>query len=411
MTGAPDERLQRVLGGDDLAALRKRMRRHFERMDLDRPQASLRLGELSAREHEVLASLMGRPARSARSIQVDIAAIDAALSRSGIAVSLKAALERLDGPIVHLPTERAELSSRWASVVGSARHPDLARLLNAPRGLGLLKRLAKQDPHAADHVRERADSVLQQLPVEGWPRARLAAEVFGDAHGLDRGQPAATLVLATLRLAAQAVFQAPEADLLEEERDRSVWARSGVLVNELARPALFLNIPTRNGTSSAAQAGEPAYASLRSLLRSPPAWAVSGKTVYVCENPNVVAIAADQLGSNCAPLACTDGMPAAAQRMLLIQLAKAGANLVYHGDFDWPGLRIANFVIRSVGARPWRFRHEDYSACHINPLGQRLSGTPVPASWDTLLAPAMQACGLEIPEEAVAATLLQDLTR
>lgn len=411
MTEAPDERLQRVLGGDDLAALRKRMRRHFERMDLDRAQAGLRLSELSAREHEVLASLMGRPARSARSIQVDIAAIDAALSRAGIAASLKVALERLDGPIVHLPTARAESSSRWASVVGNARHPDLARLLRAPRGLGLLKRLAKRDPHMADHVRERADSVLQRLPVEGWPRARLAAAVLGDAHGLDRGQPTATLVLATLRLAAPTNFQASEADLLEEERDRSVWARSGVLVNELARPALFLNIPIKDSTSFAAQAGEPIYASLRRLLRSPPAWDVLGKTVYVCENPNFVAIAADQLGSNCAPLACTDGMPAAAQRMLLIQLAKAGANLMYHGDFDWPGLHIANFVIRSVGARPWRFGHEDYGACDINPLGQRLSGTPVPASWDTLLAPAMQACGLEIPEEAVAATLLQDLTR
>jgi len=43
----------------------------------------------------------------------------------------------------------------------------------------------------------------------------------------------------------------PEADVpdllpdLQEERDRSVWARAGILVNELARPALFLNLPTR----------------------------------------------------------------------------------------------------------------------------------------------------------------------
>ena len=29
------------------------------------------------------------------------------------------------------------------------------------------------------------------------------------------------------------------------ERDRDVWAKAGVLVNELARPALFLNLPMR----------------------------------------------------------------------------------------------------------------------------------------------------------------------
>lgn len=410
MSDASDERLERLLGGDDLAELRRRLRRHFERANLDRPQANLRLSQVSVREYEILASLMGRPTRHANSIQVDIAAIDAALSRAGIAPSLKAALERFDGPIIHLPTARAEALSRWDSVARDAQHPDLARLLQTPRGLGLLKRLAKQDPAVAGQVRQRADRVLQRLPVKGWPRAQIAAEILGDAHGLDSGQPAATLIAAALRQAAPANPEASEADLLDEERDRSVWARSGVLVNELARPALFLNIPTQGGAGFAAEAGEPTYASLRRLLRTPPAWAVSGRPVHVCENPNFVAIAADQLGSGCAPLACTDGMPAAAQRVLLTQLAKAGARLLYHGDFDWPGLRIANFVIRSFGAQPWRFGAGDYVACDINPLGQRLAGTPVPASWDAALSPAMQARDLALPEEAVAATLLQDLT-
>lgn len=101
--------------------------------------------------------------------------------------------------------------------------------------------------------------------------------------------------------------------------------------------------------------GEPGYLSLRRLLRSPPAWAVADVTVYVCENPNLMAIAADRVGARCAPLVCTDGMPAAAQRTLLAQLAQAGARLRYHGDFDWAGLRIANHVMRTWEARPWRF--------------------------------------------------------
>jgi uncharacterized protein (TIGR02679 family) len=204
---------------------------------------------------------------------------------------------------------------------------------------------------------------------------------------------------------------APATELLEEERDRTLWARAGVLVNELARPALFLNLRMEDGGTFAGEAGEPAYATLRRLLRSPPRLAVAGRTVYVCENPNLVAIAADRLGERCAPLVCTDGMPAAAQRTLLLQLAEAQANLFYHGDFDWPGLRIANLVMRSFGARPWRFGAGDYTACVARSTGQTLAGPPTPAAWDAALAPAMQERGLAIPEEAVAAALLQDLQR
>ncbi len=93
------------------------------------------------------------------------------------------------------------------------------------------------------------------------------------------------------------------------ERDREIWASAGILVNELARPVLFLNLPTREVESDRWRAGEPSYASLRSLLRAPPAWEVAKRIVYVCENPNLVAIAADHWGSDCAPLVCTDGMP------------------------------------------------------------------------------------------------------
>ena len=102
-------------------------------------------------------------------------------------------------------------------------------------------------------------------------------------------------------------------------------------------------------------------------------------------------------------------MPAAAQRTLLSHLAGASARLLYHGDFDWPGLRIANFVIRSFGALPWRFGAEDYAAYVPSSPAQALVGTPTPAVWDTTLASTMRERGLAVPEEAVAATLLRDL--
>src|SRR5690606_11042509 len=132
-----------------------------------------------------------------------------------------------------------------------------------------------------------------------------------------------------------------------EERQRDVWARAGILVNELARPALLLNLPVTASHPKPGYPGEPSYISLRQLLRASPAWSVADRTVHICENPTVLAIAADRLGVRCSPLVCTEGMPSAAQRILLDQLQAAGAKLLYHGDFDWPGIRIANFVIRT----------------------------------------------------------------
>jgi uncharacterized protein (TIGR02679 family) len=409
MSGEADERLRRLIGGEALADLRRRLRRHFERADTAAPSGTIRLGNVSAHEYEALARLMGRRPRQAGSIQVDVAAIDAAMSNAGIAPSLRAALERLDGPIAHLPTVRAETAARWAAVADGARDPGLAQILQSPLGLGLLKRLARQDAAAAARLRDRADLVLQRLPVPGQPRSQLAAEALGDAHALDNGEPAATLVLAVLRQAAPPGEDGAAPDAAEEEDRRTLWARAGVLVNELARPALVLNLPLAGGGYLAGAAGEPAFASLRQLMRSPPRLAVAGRTIYVCENPNLVAIAADRLGPRCAPLVCTDGMPAAAQRTLLAQLAQAGAHLLYHGDFDWPGLRIANLVIGSFGAQPWRFGAADYTAATGIASGQALTGPTVPAAWDAALAPAMQRHGLAIAEEAVAAALLPDL--
>jgi uncharacterized protein (TIGR02679 family) len=97
---------------------------------------------------------------------------------------------------------------------------------------------------------------------------------------------------------------------------------------------------------------------------------------------------------------------------LLSQLALAGARLCYHGDFDWPGLRIANHVMREHNAGPWRFNAADYIAAvrTASGLAQRLEGVTVKASWDDELAAAMHEHGVAVAEEAVAAQLLSDLT-
>jgi uncharacterized protein (TIGR02679 family) len=425
MSTTRDDRLQRLLGGDHLAMLRKRLRRRFERAEPDQAREKFRISQITTEEHAVLASLIGRPPQFSGSLQIDLRELDAALARAGIAISLRDALEQLDGPITNPAAARDVMRARWSAVVDGCGHPDLARFLQAPIAIGLLKRLSGGNPDAAAELCCRVEAVLQRLPANGLTRAQLAADVLGDAHALDNGRPAATLVLAVWRQGvALAAARQGGADTLAdlpgedgnqqdavEESARDVWARAGVLVNELARPALFLNLPGVGPESGVQVPGEPGYVSLRTLLRSPPAWAVAGCAVYVCENPNLLAIAADRLGQRCPPMVCTDGMPSAAQRRLLNHLAQAGAVLRYHGDFDWSGLRIGNYVMREYGARPWRFGAEDYSlAVQTAPRpGHRLEGAEVLASWDAGLAPVMQDHQLAIAEEGVAGSLLEDL--
>lgn len=390
-----DPRLVRLLGGPELAALRQRLRRRYEQ---GLAPGTLRLTGLNEAEYAALAALLGLPARPRASVQVDLRAVDAALCGAGIAASLRAALEVLDGPLVDRAAQRERAQSMWRRIALSAA-PRLQLLLGHAHGLGLLKRLSRHDESVAASLCRDASAVLARLPAAGVPRAQLAAECVGDAHALDDGQPVAALVIATLRRDTDAAAGEETA----AERRRELWAGAGVLVNELARPALCLNLP------GAGEAGEPGYLSLRRLLRHPPRWAVQGRDVHVCENPNIVAIAADRLGARCKPLICTDGMPAAAQRTLLAQVAQAGARLHYHGDFDWPGIVIGNHLVRRLGARAWRFGANDYLAALAGAAGARLEGGSVDACWDARLAAVMLDRGIAVAEEAVAGLLLLDL--
>jgi uncharacterized protein (TIGR02679 family) len=405
---AADDRLQRLLGGEPLAQLRLRLRQRFERAAPGAEVQGFRIERLTAPEHATLAALQGRRARFTASMQVDVAMIDASLRQAGVANSLRAALELLDGRIVHRAAEREALQTQWHELRDACVHPALASVLQTPSSLGLLKRLAGQNHATAARFLERAQTVLNQLPARGLTRAQLAARALGDAHALDNGCAVTTLVLAVLRSTLnREASPAPEEAGFDEASNRELWASAGVLVNELARPALVLNLP------NVATLGEPTYLSLRSLLRSPPEWTMRGRTVFVCENPNLLAIAADHLGASCAPMVCTDGMPAAAQRTVLIQLTQAGATLRYHGDFDWPGIRIGNHMMREHGAQPWCFGAADYLAALIlaPKPGRPLQGVEAEPLWDATLAVAMRTGQQAIDEEMVAEQLIQDIAQ
>jgi uncharacterized protein (TIGR02679 family) len=415
MTSAPvneqrsidGERLQNLLGGVELANLRLRLRARYER---GTPRDEFTLTDLLIHERRALAGLLGRRALTAGSMRIRQSELDAALSRAGIAATLREALEFLDGSLSDRRADRAARAQAWSAALSLTEEPRLIALLTEAAGSALVKRLSGSDPARAELLLAQAARVLGRLPGHGISRAQLAAEVLGDSHGLDNGRPVATVVLRAR--AAETSLDAIEAAELQdaEESVRERWARLGITVNELALPALCLNLPWLHAPVALGMArGEPMHLSLRALLRHPPTWQVAHRDVFVCENPNIVAIAADRLGAACAPLVCTDGMPSAAPQTLLSQLAAAGARLRYHGDFDWAGLVISNFVMREFAAEPWRFGTADYlSATADHRLALR-DDKPVVARWDDRLAAAMSERRVVVHEEGVVESLLMDL--
>ena len=416
------ERLQKLLGGAALANLRLRLRARYER---GASRDEFTLTDLSGHERRALAGLLGRRTLAAGSMRIRRSELDAALAHASIAGTLREALAFLDGPLSDRRADRAAREQAWSTTLSCASEPRLAGLLGTAAGVALVKRLSDSDPTRATLLLSQTARVLARLPGHGTSRAQLAAEVLGDSHGLDNGRPVATLVLRAS--AAEASVDAIEAAGLQdaEESVRERWARLGITVNELVLPALCLNLPgpdtdiayrhLQRTTSLGPQPrivlspGEPVHLSLRSLLRHSPAWHVAHRDVFVCENPNIVAIAADRLGATCAPLVCTDGMPSAAQQTLLAQLAANGAALHYHGDFDWPGLIIGNFVMREFGATPWRFGTADYLSATAGHEMALREDKPVVARWDSRLADAMSERRVVVHEEGVVEALLIDL--
>jgi uncharacterized protein (TIGR02679 family) len=399
------DRLQRLLGGPELAGLRLRLRARFER-GATRDEFTL-IG-LATAERRALAGLLGRPVGHSDSMRVRLSEIDAALFHAGVAATLRDALEALDGPVHDLKATRTAREEAWSEILESVEHPRLKALLEDPTGGSLLKRFAGGDPRRAAELLDSVGRVVDRLPERGWPLASLAAAELGNAHALDSGSPVATLVLRAFGLEQSAV---------DGERARDQWARLGITVNELAAPVLCLNLPAIGDAAasriarSCAASGEPFHLTLRALLRESPAWDVAERPVFVCENPSILSMAADRLGAQCAPLICTNGMLAAAQQTLLRQVVAGGARLMYHGDFDWPGIRIGNFVMRELQASAWRFSVEDYVTACAGSTGTLPDEARIEAAWDAQLGAEMRARRKAIHEEAVGEILIADLSR
>jgi uncharacterized protein (TIGR02679 family) len=242
----------------------------------------------------------------------------------------------------------------------------------------------------------------------------LAADVTGDTKALSPGT-----VLSTLVLRALAIKSGTGRPRTAEER-RDLWEASDVVIDDLASRVLVLNLPAEGRglaewLAGAARLGVPFYVTLHQLMTLPVT--ICGALVHVCENPAVLRRAAAELGPGSAPLLCTEGRPSMAFHQLAGVIVRGGGELLYHGDFDWPGLAIASSVMGRHGARPWRMSAADYIAgvhrnagVHSHAEHVRLAGTPQPTEWDPGLAEVMAASGRVVYEESVADALLTDLS-
>jgi len=408
-------RLRRLLGGPDTAWLLQRVRdRIADGLALDTPVV---LGDSTAEQRRAVGLLLGRRSGRGRSLAVPLAELDRVLRESEVSPDgLSAAVVALTGPVPDRQARRMAEATAWRTALAPLALCEAPLATDAWRDRleagGLLRRLSTGDADKAGLLAEQAARVLDALPAEGVTLAVLAARTTGDAHALDQGRPLATLV----RSAARAWSGLADQETEGAEGRRAVWASVGVAVDELSSRVLTVGLPgsatgvTGRILAAAAEGGEPCVLTLRQLTGRVTDLGVSGRRVFLCENPAVVATAAEALGPDCPPLVCVEGSVSVAARTLLPLLPAQGAMPVYHGDFDWGGVRIAADVMRLTGARPWRFGRSDYLAALAAGLGTPLTGgVPAPTVWDPGLAEALSTHRIRVEEEHLVDHLLADL--
>lgn len=367
------------------------------------------LADLTDAEVVAVCGLLARRRPAKNRIRVTLTELDAALRASGAGRDLIDTLEAIGGPVVDRRAQRADQRERqvalWevADRHPASRNPDVRAWLDSLRQRGRLTRLAVDDPATVMTVALDSVGWLIEHRASGAasvPLPAVSARLFGDAHALDPDSPYRVLL-------DDAILT-----LCGSSDSRDAWQSFGVQLDTVSSSALTYMLPGAPGTAAdaARRMAEPMRVTHRMLVRGFGLDVHPGDVVWVCENPAIVALAADSLGNACQPLVCLEGMPAAVTRLLLAELRMHGAQLRVHADFDYGGIAITTHVTSRLGARPWRMGHADYLAALDAPtttLRQTISTTP----WDPELAHAMNVHRRASHEEAIYASLLADLRR
>jgi uncharacterized protein (TIGR02679 family) len=323
------------------------------------PYGRLQLSALTPEEAHAFSGLLtpARPFVAGGEARVKLARLDACLRGSRFQLSLEQALVAVDGPLANRRAEReaaaAARQAAWSRVLAhcQAGRPELATWLEHAR-----KRFGGASPDRTALVLQALD-VLAALPADGGPLAVLAtSRAGGDAHGLDRDRPLGRMVAAALFALEGATPREPSSP----DEWRGLWARVGVTCDELSCTVLTLRLrPHRLARGylagrlrAAARKGRPIVLTLAELRAEPPR--LFGKVLFVCENPSIVAAAANALGPGCPPLLCTGGWPNTAVAAILDAAEAAGMDILVHADGDAAGAAIVARVLKRARARPWR---------------------------------------------------------
>ncbi|QCD59656.1 TIGR02679 family protein [Streptomyces hawaiiensis] len=399
-------------------------RTRLERNGLQ-PAGSIRLEHLDAQEREALSLLLARPITDTTTT-IRLPDLDTRLRTSAVGRGLASTLEELGPSLTNRRAVRdaaaAERARVWSAaqteveVTSLSAQPWTAQWLQEIRRGGTL---ARQDPNTAATVITQAVRTLAMLfpgtaprsRAATWGRGELATRATGSAHGLDDGTLLSRLVLRGIALAHGVQLPA------DAPARRALWRTASVTPDEVSSTVLTYALRPTGGTWREAALRERAdhhmetHVTLRELRtlrpKMPP-----GTHVHVCENPHVVEAAADT--GRTAPMVCTSGSATTVVLTLLDVLAASGCTFAYHGDFDWPGITLANRIMHRYGAEPWRMRAADYEylATRTQVRGTpqiALTGPSAEAVWDAELAPAMNALGIALHEEAALDLLLEDL--
>lgn len=379
-------------------------------------------------EREAFSFLMGRSYPAGR-VSIALADLDRVLEASAAERGVVQVVAELRGELVDKSAlrsaRRAAREQVWDAAEDAMRVTELAALPWVPGWLEEVRRggaVSRIAPDRAALLLVQAITILARLHgpagLDGEARAlatgsrgELAEHVTGTAHGLDDDTVLARLVLRGLARARGKDFPR------DARARRELWEAAGVATDQVSSTVLTYGLmplgddwPARLLRERSLEMAET-HLTMRDLRRM--RWRLPpGTEVFVCENPRVVEAVAD---AECRrPMVCTSGNPTTTVLALLGALTGAGASLAYRGDFDWPGVAMANRIIGTYNARPWRMTAADYEE-HVRiardrgtPL-QSLSGQLTAAAWDPELAPAMQAIGVGVQEESALELLLADL--
>lgn len=393
------------LAAPALAPLWAAVRERLERTDAAR-RGRLKLPALSPQGRHLLAALVDAPVRTT----LDLALLEAALCRLGVADDLPGALAALGFPLSPASalrrTERQEAARARAAAraLGASWGEEAAAWVEALIRGGALAGL---DAPAAVGVLRRAHAVLERIAAdtdEGGrrlSRVDLAARVLGSAHGLDWGTREGAAVTRAL-------------EMRHAVRGRAAWEVAGVDWDLVSAPVPVWGLAPQGGLGAlladAAALGLPLHLSLLAL-RSQPVVVPADTIVLVAENPRLVEAAAQARLET--PVVALNGNPAGAAQLLIAQLRESAADLRYHGDFDAAGLRICGRM-HGLGLVPWKMGADDYrSALALaEAAGAELPRDPLPVPetpWAPELAAVFARCRRIVHEERLLPDLLVGL--